>query len=333
VTSWHYSKADKETLGRTILPFLPDKIFDVHAHLFSHGHFPTGVPKSFKSFPNSLGLEEYWDFVEWLHPNKRTKAGLFFGLAFQGDREANNAFVAHEVGRAPADFKALGQMIISPDMTAAYIQTQVETFDFVGLKPYHTMSQTNEATWHAAIGAYFPESHAEIAHDLGLSVTLHIVRDRALADPENQKTIRRYCQTYPNMRLILAHAGRGFNPWHTVEGVGSLRGLDNVWFDTSAVTEAGGFEAIVEAVGYERLIYGTDFPVSHMRGRCVAIGDSFHWLYAESMNVNESHANLEPVLVGVESLRSLGLAFHHLKLSDTQIEAIFYTNADKLFSS
>src|SRR5438034_1361609 len=83
---------------------------------------------------------------------------------------------------------------------------------------------------------------------LGLSITLHMVRDRALADPLNQATIRRYCERYPNMRLILAHAARGFNPWHTIEGIDSLRGLENVWFDTSAVTEAGAFEAIVDAV-------------------------------------------------------------------------------------
>jgi len=46
------------------------------------------------------------------------------------------------------------------------------------------------------------------------------------------------------MRLILAHAGRGTNPWHTIERhCGSLRGLDGVWFDTSAVTRApGAFE-------------------------------------------------------------------------------------------
>ena len=82
-----------------------------------------------------------------------------------------------------------------------------------------------------------------VAHELGLTITLHIVRDRALADPLNQATIKRYCQDFPNMRLILAHAARGFNPWHTIEGIDSLRGLSNVFFDTSAVTEAGAFRS------------------------------------------------------------------------------------------
>ena len=153
----------------------------------------------------------------------------------------------------------------------------------------------------------------------------------ALADPVNQTTIRRYCTDYPNMRLILAHAARGFNPWHTIEGIHSLEGLQNVWFDTSAVTEAGAFEVIVEQMGHGRLLYGTDFYVSHMRGRCIAIGDSFHWLYTEEMELDEKHTTLKPVLIGLESLRSVMLAIHRLKLSDTQIEDLFYGNAAKLF--
>ena len=133
------------------------------------------------------------------------------------------------------------------------------------------------------------------------------------------------------MRLILAHAARGFNPWHTIEGIDSLCGLSNVFFDTSAVTEAGAFEAIVETMGHERLLYGSDFPVSHLRGRCVAIGDSFHWFYADEMNLAEKHTNLKPVLVGLESLRALRLACRNMRLNDSQIEDIFFNNAKQLF--
>ena len=331
MTSWHYTEADKAILERSILPFLPDKIFDAHAHLFAHSHFPEGVPDGYANTPSQVGLAEYQSYIDWLHPDKRTEAGLFFGLAFNGDRQANNDFVSREVEQAPEGFKAFGHMLVSPDMTAAFIQQQVEQGGFVGLKPYHTVARGDGPTWQATIGTYLPEQQVELANDLGLGITLHMVRDRALADPVNQKAIRYYCQTYPNIRLILAHAARGFNPWHTIEGIESLRGLGNVWFDTSAVTEAGAFEAIVETMGHERLLYGTDFPVSHLCGRCVAIGDSFHWFYAEAMALEEKHVGLEPVLIGLESLRSLCLAFHRLKLNDGQIGDIFYYNAAKLF--
>jgi len=310
MTSWKFTEADAEFVSLYVEPYLPDKIFDAHAHLFCHTHYsPETIPTSLMSTPTQLGLAAYQKYIEWIHPNQRTAGGLFFGLAFLGDRVANNEFVAREM-RQGDDFTAY----------------------FVGLKPYHLMAQVDGPTFQAPIEAYLTEEHVQVAHELGLTITLHMVRDRAMADPVNQATIRRYCENYPNMRLILAHAARGFNPWHTIEGIDTLDGLNNVWCDTSAVTEAGAFEAIVDTLGHQRLLYGTDFHVSHMRGRCVAIGDSFHWLYAEEMELDENHINLEPVLIGLESLRSLILALQRLKLSEQQIEDIFYHNAIDLYS-
>jgi predicted TIM-barrel fold metal-dependent hydrolase len=334
MATWELIDADRDLIAREVEPFLPDRIFDAHAHLFRAEHYAPGTrPAQLDGNPDQLGLAEYLRLIDWIHPRGRTAGGLFFGLAFTGDREANNAFVAVEVAKGQErGFASYGQMIVAPGDDTEHVREQIRWAKFVGLKCYHTMAQVEGPTWHAPIEAYLPEPLVRLADEEGLSITLHMVRDRALADPANQQAIRRYCERYPNMRLILAHAGRGFNPWHTIEGVDSLRGLGNVWFDTSAVTEAGAFEAIVDTFGHERLLYGSDFYISHLRGRCVAVGDSFHWFYAEDMNLDEKHTTLRPVLVGLESLRSLRLAARRLKLTDTQIEDIFYNNAARLFS-
>lgn len=321
--------ADRDFIARDIEAFLPDRIFDAHAHLFCHEHFDP-LPAGCRDMPARLDLANYYNFIDWIHPAGRTRGGLFFGLAFTGDRDGNNRFVAEEVLKSPR-CRDYGQMIIAPDMTPETIHDGVRAGGFVGLKCYHTLATGCKRTWTAPIEAFLPERQVAVAGELGLGVTLHIVRDRALADPLNQATIRRYCESYPDMRMILAHAGRGFNPWHTIEGIDSLRGLDNVYFDTSAVTEAGAFEAIIAVMGHERLLYGSDFPVSHLRGRCVAIGDSFHWIYADEMELADKHTELRPVLVGLESLRALRLACWRMRLRDNQIEDIFYNNAHKLF--
>jgi predicted TIM-barrel fold metal-dependent hydrolase len=333
MATWELTEADRAMIEREVTPFLPDRVFDAHAHLFCAEHYAPGArPEHQEGNPGRIDLETYFHYIDWIHPGGRTRGGLFFGLAFTGDRDANNAFVAAEVAAWRArGAPVLGQMIVAPDDDPERVREQVRRGGFVGLKCYHTLARSAGPTWHAPIEAYLPEQHVRVAHEEGLSITLHMVRDRALADPLNQATIRRYCERYPNMRLILAHAARGFNPWHTIEGIESLRGLDNVWFDTSAVTEAGAFEAIVETMGHERLLYGSDFYISHLRGRCVAVGDSFHWFYAEDMNLDERHATLQPVLVGLESLRSLRLATRRLRLSDSQVEDIFYNNAAQLW--
>lgn len=48
---------------------------------------------------------------------------------------------------------------------------------------------------------------------------------------------------------MLAHAARGFNARYTVEGIASLRGIDNVFFDTSAICEAAAMEAMLREFG------------------------------------------------------------------------------------
>ena len=81
----------------------------------------------------------------------------------------------------------------------------------------------------------------------------------------------------------------------------------------------------------ERLLYGSDFPVSHLRGRCVAVGDSFLWLTRDNVDFNQPIGAVVPTLVGLESLRTLKLACVNLGLSDVQVERIFYGNAAELF--
>ena len=337
MATWRQNEADRTFIERYLADFLPDRIFDAHAHLFAHEHFAQHKPApEFSYMPERLGLDEYREYMEWIHPGKRTQGGLFFGLLFGDERFANNDFIRAEVSEQAGEDafrqRCYGQLVVAPEDDPETIRAGVSPERMVGLKCYHTMADVDGPTFEAPIEAYLPEKQVQVAHEEGLTITLHMVRDRALADPLNQATIRRYCERYPNMRLILAHAARGFNPWHTIEGIHSLAGLDNVWFDTSAVTEAGAFEAIVEVMGHERLLYGTDFPVSHMRGRCVAIGDSFHWFYADEMDLDEKHTTLEPVLIGLESLRALRLATMRLKLSERQIEDIFYWNAMRLLS-
>jgi hypothetical protein len=85
-------------------------------------------------------------------------------------------------------------------------------------------------------------------------------------------------------------------------------------------------------MGHKKLMYGSDFWVSHLRGRPVAAADSFLWLYEETPVWNENHRQITPALVGLEHLRSLKWAFWSARLSDSQIEDIFWNNAASLFS-
>ena len=74
-------------------------------------------------------------------------------------------------------------------------------------------------------------------------------------------------------------------------------------------------------------MYGSDFPVCHLRGRSLGAADSFLWLYEETPVWGERHQRVDPVFVGLEHLRSLKWACWAAGLSDGQVEDVFWNNA------
>jgi glutamate-1-semialdehyde 2,1-aminomutase len=325
---WIVTDRDRELFARELDSFVPATIFDAHAHWYRADHFPADcAPPLVQAGPPLAGSAAFDDAIHQFIPNRRIE-GLFFPFPHaQLDVDAANEFLYQQLQGRPG---SRGQMLITPSQDPEFIRDTVRRCGFVGLKCYHVYSP-RRPTFDSPIEEFLPETQVQVAHEEGLSITLHLVRPRALADDANQATIRRYCERYPDMRLILAHAARGFNPHHTMLGITSLRGLQNVWFDTSAVTDSGAVEAIIQNLGHERVLYGSDFPVSHQRGRCVALGDSFLWISADNTQLDVPYARLELALVGHESLRTLQVAARSLSLTDSQVEDIVHGNAARLF--
>jgi glutamate-1-semialdehyde 2,1-aminomutase len=134
------------------------------------------------------------------------------------------------------------------------------------------------------------------------------------------------------MRLILAHSARGFQPAHNLEGLPRLQGLENLYFDTSANCEPIAHQAIIRILGHRRLMYGSDLPVSHFRGRSVAAADSFFFVDQETPVWQAKQSAIEPVLLGLEHLRSLKWACWSERLNDRAVEDIFWNNAAQLLA-
>lgn len=327
---WIVTDRDRELFDRELDSFVPAALFDAHAHWYRADHFPPGAaPPLVQTGPPIAGRSAYEQAFQQLLPNRRLE-GLFFPYPHaQVAVDAANEFLHQELQGCPG---SRGQMLITPRHDPEFIRETVRRCAFVGLKCYHVYAP-RDPTFDARIEEFLPEPAVQVAHEESWSITLHLVRPRALADPANQETIRRYCTRYPNVRLILAHAARGFNAHHTVLGIKALRGLGNVWFDTAAVTDSGAIEAILQTFGHQRVLYGSDFPVSHLRGRCVAVGDSFLWISSDNTKLETPYARLELALIGHESLRTLKVAALSTRLTDSQVEDIFQHNGTGLFDA
>ena len=323
--TWELTDLDREFFERELESFVPDRIFDVHAHLYELWQWKK--PTILQGGPEKLPLERYQEEIQWITPGRETHA-LFFGGGLHPETyRVSNEYVAVQVAKDP-DSRSL--LIVSPHMDPEEVRQEVRRLNMVGLKVYQHFAPGVD-TWEAEIEQFLCEEHVRIAHEEELVVLLHMVKSRALADPANQAKIRYYCENYPGMRLILAHAGTGFNPHHTAEGIHTLKGLSNVWFDMSAITGNGALEPIVRTFGHERLMWGSDYPISHLRGRCVAIGDNHLWLYEDTLDWSKvSYREVKPLFMGLESLRVLKVAAGNLGLSDRQVEDVFWTNARKV---
>jgi glutamate-1-semialdehyde 2,1-aminomutase len=319
-TTWSCTDRDREFFQRELDSFIPDKVFDAHCHLWPEGML-TGGP-----MPSSGGVAEFRDLSDCLYPGRRVQ-GLYVPWPDVGAKlDQANQWVAQELPKAPG---SRGLFVVRPQDDPEWVAEQVRRLGLCGLKCYHSLASP-PPTWELDIPAYLPEPLVKMADRQGWIILLHMVKARAVADPGNQHWIRHYCQTYPNMKLILAHSARGFQPSHNLEGLPKLAGLDNLYFDTSANCEPMAHLTIIRLLGHEKLMYGSDFPVSHERGRSLGAADSFVWLYAQTPVWGEKQGRIHPALVGHEHLRSLKWACWAARLTDRQVEDIFWNNAVRL---
>lgn len=326
VNRFRCQPADQELFDGFLRNFVPPGTFDVHAHLYDLRHLvPQADDRDFGGSPEITHDVMVRGMRQWMG-DRVAVDGLYFPFPTRHlDCHAANEFLAATLrGRTGAR----GLMMIRPQDDPADVEAQLRQHQFSGFKVYHVFAARPD-TFYAEQGEFLPEWAWELANQYSLAIMMHMVLDKALSDPRNQTYIVEKCRQYPQAKLILAHAARGFNSRHTVDAIQTLRGVDNVWYDTSAVCEAAAFEAVIGTCGVTRLMYGSDYPVSESRGRALSIGDGFFWIYDHNAQW-EGWAHANPTLVGIESLLALQQASRTMKLIDRDIERLFGGNARQL---
>ena len=327
---WNEAAVD-QWLKAKIVPRLPERIFDAHMHIYRAADFGEAVPEY-------MTYDPFADLSHW-----RGHLGRMVG----GEERLSGALVlpfptvhhdTHDINKWVTERTADAAGTSTPVSTAILVDPlqSPESYEYMydvpqvgGFKVYHIYERSAD-TGQAKAADFTPEWIWEQAHDRGFFIMLHMVRPRSLTDPGNQTYIREHCERYPNAKLILAHAARGFHGPDTTEGIESLKGLQNVWFDTSAICEAEAFIAIIREFGFRRLMYGSDFPVSALRGRAVTMGDGFAWVQADTTEWESSGYFGEPAQVGIEGLRALLLALDITHANAEDRLDVFSRNAERL---
>ncbi len=316
---------DVHLIETRLKDFIPHEIFDAHAHLAHPDHFTKnpipwqhGALLDHKAYAAAMS--------RWLPGHKVN--GLFFGFPRpQGDLPAINAWMAAETKKIGDKSRTL--LLVTPDDDPSKTAEIVKKQGFVGLKVYHVYAKRKD-TMECGIEEFAPEWTWDLCNSCDGILMLHIVLPTALADKRNQEAILRLCRKYPRCRLVLAHVSRSFNYRNGLDGLPYLAELDNVWVDTSAIAEMESMRRAIEVLGPGRVMYGSDYPVTEFRGRCVSMGEGFVWLYGDDLQGAGKFG--EFTLVGIESLLCLREACEACALTTGEVNGIFRNNALRLLA-
>ena len=232
-------------------PITSCDVIDAHAHVGPWFNFFTPEPtaEAMVQVMNRTGVR---------------MAVLSSTLAIGPDAAAGNAEMIALVQRLPERFA--GYAVFNPHHAGSVedVAAALETPGVVGIKIHpdvHTCSVNDPR--------YAPLW--ELAQRRGAPVLTHTFAGSPYCDPTDFDSVAR---TWPNAAVILGHAG--------VTGAGHLRSIavaqqhPNLYLEIcGSYTTGFWIKRMVEAVGAERVLYGSDFPFIELRyalGRAVFAG-------------------------------------------------------------
>ena len=306
--------------------FIPEKVFDAHAHLY----VADTVPRVAGTAAFSLDLSTPEDYVNHMVPflpNAKDIRANFFTMP-------DPAMVNRDVLQRANDH-VLGMVRAFPGHTVSPYVVMTDTEETIGKQVSRPGAVAIKCYCYGAdmpkhsnlgIHEFLPEAAWVVSAQTGKPIILHMMKDRALSHPENLAYIQNMCRKYPDARLILAHCARGFAAWTAVDSIRKLSGLDNIWFDFAAVCEAAPIAACIMATGGKRVLWGSDYPICMHRGRAISLNLGQLWLVDELIPEGEPAC-----LLAAENLLATRQACHLLNLDATQVQDIFYNNAAELF--
>ena len=322
-----FTQEDKALLAR-LQDFIPAKIFDMHAHIHNVEHIEDNPPSLTVRHGTATALDFLREQKELY--GERTVRGMlipFPTMNFKtpGIPDKVNQWFIGQLETAP---NCVGEVYVKPGDTREHIESLLVSDQIKGFKCYHITADTDGPTFKANIDEYLPEVAWEIANERGFVITLHMVKDLSLADPENLAYIQEKTAKYPNATLILAHCARGFASWTTIETVRKLKGIPNIYYDMAAICEPATMYEVIRQAGHDKVMWGSDYCIDRVRGRAFSCGETFTWVY--DYDLPEEGIHMPMSLVCLESLFAFYQASLMLDLTKAQIEDIFYNNAVRL---
>ena len=260
---------DRRFYAERLRDWLPERIIDIHTHVWCAGDYRPGVPARGEgrsvTWPARVAADnQIGDLIETyslMLPGKRVTPLIFANIPQDDNLDRVNAYVA-ECSRKHG-FPSL--IFSDPAWSAQELEERIAEGGFLGAKSYLSLAAPCIPANEIRIFDFFPRHQLEVHNQHGWIVMLHIPRSGRLRDPLNLAQLLEIERDFPNLRLVVAHVGRAYCDEDVGNAFDVLAGTRHMCFDFSANTNDRVFERLLRCVGPQRVLFGTDMPILRMR--------------------------------------------------------------------
>jgi uncharacterized protein len=335
-----YTPKDLKVFHDEWKDFLPEKIIDFHIHLWKRS-FLEDVDKDRRRIQPFYDADVFAGFsandydllTQKLFPDKKVQ-GLFFGLPLKEvQADLTNAYIAEVCDQK----KCFGLFIPAPGQK----EIPHDFFEkrFIGFKPYPDLAFSSRGADISKLDIdiglfdFISESVLDFSNTYGLFILIHLPRKERLNSKANIEEIRTISKKYPAIKIILAHAGRSYCYWDIKDSIGSIKDIQNLYVDTAMVNSASVMRLLLEELGPDRILYGSDLPVAAIKGKNIDVNNKHYFVTSKPRpwSLSSSVMDLGSFTFFVyETIRAIKAAIESLGMPREAVEKIFYGNARRL---
>ncbi len=332
---------DKKVYEKELRDFLPQKILDVHTHVWLeklNGEKPANWEPFWTDYvAKENSIEDLQETYKLMFPGNDCSAMMFTNGWDDQPTEDNNEYVKESSKKSgwPALYYS------RPTQSADEVEAKIRAGGFLGIKSFLSLAPSYIPRNEVRIFDFFPKHQLKRMDEMGAIVMLHIPRSGRLKDPVNLEQILEAKREFPHMRLIIAHVGRAY----TKGDIGNaftdyLDKVPDLMYDFCANSSELAITEVIKHAGASHVMFGTDMPILRMRARRIEENGTYVNLVPKGLYGDVScDSHMREVdypeadnitFFAYEELLSFKKAAETLKLTRKQIEDIMYNNAHDL---
>lgn len=344
---------DRRFYETRLREFLPERIIDIHTHIWVGERPDRSLPKTadgrdpagrLVTWPSRVAadnpVEDLFETFRLMLPGKQVTPLVFNNPTVKAPFDELNGYVSDCAAR-----HRLPWLIMStPEWSGAELARQLDKWPTsLGVKVYLGYAAKHIRPDDITIFDFITREQLAVLDQRGKILMLHIPRSGRLKDPVNLEQMLEIENRFPNVKLIIAHVGRAYCEEDIGNAFDVLKATQRMLFDFSANTNAVVFRRLIETVGPQRILFGTDMPILRMRmhricenGRYVNLVPK--GLYGDvssdpNMREVEGEEAARLTFFLYEEIDAFRIAAGEAGLSRKDVEAVFHDNGQRLIAS